>query len=191
MKCIIGLGNPGLRYQETRHNIGIMVIEKLSQKLDIPVKGAKFHGLYGERVYKGEKIILLQPLTYMNNSGRSVAELMRFYKLELEDLLVIYDDLDLEIGQVRFREKGSSGGHNGMKSIIEFLGSNEFSRLRLGIGRPVYNQIDYVLSKFSASERKVIDLVLDHAVAGTLSFIDQGISRTMSQFNKTLQIETT
>ena len=155
MKLIVGLGNPGKQYEQTRHNIGFEVIDAVSSQFAIPLNQSKFNGLYGMGFYKGEKVILLKPLTYMNLSGESIRAVMDYYQIEVEDLLVIYDDLDLPVGKVRLRQKGSPGGHNGIKSTVAQLGTQEFNRIRIGIDRPQVemNIPDYVLSRFHKDEQ--------------------------------------
>lgn len=189
MKCIVGLGNPEPRYQNTRHNLGFAVIAKVAEKLNVSVQRKRFKGLYARTVYQGEEMMLLQPLTYMNNSGVSVKAMVREVNCDLTDILIVYDDLDFEVGQIRFRKQGSSGGHNGMKSIIKELGSSEFARLRLGIGKPEYNQIDYVLSKFSKAEQKIMDKTIDIAAEGILCFVKNGIDLAMNMYNLNIDLD--
>jgi len=138
MKLIIGLGNPGKEYENTRHNTGFMVLDRLSEKLNIEMTQNKFKGLYGKSKYKGEDVILLKPQTYMNLSGESVRQVMDFFKINQEDILVIYDDLDMPVGKLRLRQSGSAGGHNGIKNIILHTGSQNFNRIRVGIDRSKY-----------------------------------------------------
>ena len=148
MKIIVGLGNPGKEYEKTRHNVGFMVIDLIAKELDIKVSTQKFKALIGEGFFKGEKVILVKPQTYMNLSGDSVSAIMKYYDAYDEDLLIISDDLDLQIGMIRIRDKGSAGGQKGIKSIIDRLGTQEFSRLRVGIGKStVIKTVDYVLGK--------------------------------------------
>ena len=155
MKLVIGLGNPGMEYVHTRHNIGFMAINLFAKNHEF-----KFHTkksmLISENNYKGEKLILLKPLTYMNLSGQAVASAMGTYKIASEDIFVVYDDMDLPCGKIRVRAKGSAGGHNGIKSIISCINTQEFSRMKIGIGRNE-NAIDFVLGKFSKPEKKIID----------------------------------
>lgn len=184
MKCIIGLGNPGAKYANTRHNLGFTVIHQVAERLNIQVSKQKYHALYGEGMMKGEKIILLQPLTFMNLSGKSVCSVVNYLNLPLEDLLVIYDDMDFSVGQLRLRKKGSAGGHNGMRSVIAALQTNAFARLRIGIGKPSEREvISHVLSTFSKDEQIIMDQVIEQAVSAVLSFITQGIDQTMNHFN--------
>ncbi len=155
MKIIIGLGNPGKQYEQTRHNIGFRSLIGCQVELSIPLDQSKFKGLYGIGFYKGEKVLLLKPLTYMNLSGESIRAVIDYYQIDLEDLLVIYDDLDLPVGKIRLRQKGSAGGHNGIKSTIAHLGTQEFNRIRIGIDRPQQgmNIPDYVLGRFREHEQ--------------------------------------
>lgn len=159
MKLVVGLGNPGGEYRKTRHNAGFIFLNSFLSKEGISLDKKKFKGEYIDYVSsKGNKVIFLEPQTYMNLSGDSIVDFVRYYKIDLKDILVIYDDLDLDVGKIRIRSKGGSGGHNGIKSIISRLGSEEFKRVRIGIGKdsniPV---VDYVLSKFSDSELEVLN----------------------------------
>ena len=158
MKLFVGLGNPGRKYADTRHNVGFMVIDELAKKWGISMnEEKKFKGVIGSLHVNGEKIILLKPTTYMNLSGESVQAVMDFYDLQNEDIIVIYDDLAMEIGKVRGREKGSAGGHNGIKSMILHLAGEEFKRFKIGIGQPSYSKTtDYVLGKFTQVEMDYI-----------------------------------
>jgi len=168
MKLIVGLGNPGKQYEDTRHNIGFKVIDELSNKWNIPLNESKFKGLFGKGIVNGQKVILLKPMTYMNLSGESVVPLMDYFDINEEDLIVIYDELDLPVGKIRLRYKGSAGGHNGLKSIISHLGTQEFNRIRIGIGRPQNATpiVNYVLGNFSKEEAPIIqEMVLKSADA--------------------------
>ncbi|MGF6907205.1 aminoacyl-tRNA hydrolase [Fusobacterium sp. PH5-44] len=184
MKLIVGLGNPGEKYKNTRHNVGFDVIDKLVQHFSINDKKEKFQGILWETVIKGEKIFFLEPQTYMNLSGNSLISIINFYKIEPQtDLLVIYDDMDLPIGKVRIRKKGSAGGHNGMKSIISHVGI-EFCRVRCGIGKPKNDSIDFVLGKFSKEESELAEEMLEIAKKAVIDFIDNlGIDEVMQRYN--------
>lgn len=184
-KLIVGLGNPGAQYAKTRHNTGWMALEAFAQKHSAVFDRHGFEGIYGELRWEGEKVILLKPLTYMNASGRAVAPLARFYKIPPEDMLVVYDDLDLPPGSLRMREKGSAGGHNGMKSIIQELGTQEFPRLRIGIGRPApgWSVVDWVLAPFGEADLALINQVLPRAVEAMESFLTDGPVKAMSKYN--------
>ena len=161
MFLIVGLGNPGKEYENTRHNIGFDAIDKIAGKYNIELNRIKFKGVYGEGFIGGEKVILLKPTTYMNLSGESLRAIMDFYKLSNEDVLVLYDDISLEVGRIRIREKGSAGGHNGIKSIIAHLGSDIFSRIKIGVGQPKSDLVNHVLGKFSKEEREVLEETLN------------------------------
>jgi len=185
MKIIIGLGNPGKKYEETRHNAGFMAIDKISDKWGIPVQQAKFRALVGEGRIDGAKVLLVKPQTYMNLSGESVGEILRFYKLTPEDILVIYDELDLPLGQLRLREKGSAGGHNGIKSLIQHLGTQEFKRIRIGISRPPQGMSvsDYVLGTFSAAERAQIEETVSLAAEASVLWLRESFVNVMNRYN--------
>ena len=159
MKLIVGLGNPGEKYEMSRHNVGFMATDKLAKKWNIKIEKSKFESLSGEMNGQHEKVSLVQPQTYMNLSGNSLRKWVDFYKLNpKDDILVVYDDLDLPLGKIRLRLKGSSGGHNGIKSIIENLGTDQFCRIKVGIGRPENQDIvNYVLSSFTIHERELVN----------------------------------
>ena len=158
MKLIIGLGNPGKQYEYTRHNIGFEVIDALAKEWNAPLTSTKFNGMYAT-VHRPEgKVILLKPLTYMNLSGECVRPIMDYFDVDVEDIIVIYDDLDLETGKLRLRQKGSAGGHNGIKSLIQHLGTQQFNRIRVGVDRPPAGMkvADYVLAKFSKDDAPIV-----------------------------------
>jgi PTH1 family peptidyl-tRNA hydrolase len=186
-KLIVGLGNPGARYANTRHNVGWHVLDAFARKHGVAIEKNGHHGLYGELNWGAarEKIVLLRPVTYMNLSGRAVASAVRFYKLEPKDVLVVYDDLDLVPGRLRIREKGSAGGHNGMKSVIGDLGTEEFPRLRIGIGRPAphWDVVDWVLAPFGPDDAASIAQVSPRAVEAVEAFLTEGVLKAMTQFN--------
>lgn len=185
MKLIIGLGNPGKQYENTRHNIGFNVIDALADKWNAPLNQSKFNGMYAV-VHRPEgKVILLKPLTYMNLSGECVRPLMDYYDIEVEDILVIYDDLDLEAGKLRLREKGSAGGHNGIKSLIQHLGTQQFNRIRVGVSRPPTGMkvSDYVLSKFSKEEQPIMEDAVKKSVDAVEASLSKKFLDVMSQFN--------
>ncbi|MGA8942992.1 MAG: aminoacyl-tRNA hydrolase [Thermoactinomyces sp.] len=185
MKLVVGLGNPGIKYAKTRHNIGFWVIDRLSEKWGIPVNREKWRGVTGEGFVHGEKVVLLKPMTYMNLSGESVRAAVDWLKIDLDDLCVIYDDLDLPPGQIRLRLKGSSGGHNGMKSIIRHLGTDQFKRIKLGIGHPAGKRpvIDHVLSSFSKEELEQITDAVDRAKDAVDKWVETNFSQAMNQYN--------
>lgn len=182
---IVGLGNPGAEYRANRHNIGFMAVDLFAKTHAISVNRAKSHAVIGEGRVAGISVILAKPQTYMNNSGFAVGQLLRFYKIPLTNLLVIYDELDIPFGALRLREKGSAGGHNGMRSIIQHIGS-DFPRLRLGIGRPTGQMpaSAFVLQNFAPIELPTIQILLQEAVAAVETFVQQGIQQTMNQHNR-------
>jgi len=186
MFIIVGLGNPTKEYQATRHNIGWDAITRLSDDFNIPLNSKKHKAICGSGIIEGEKVLLAQPQTYMNLSGECVRELVDYYKITLDQLIVIYDDINLEPGQLRIRKKGSAGGQKGMKSIIEHLGTDEFARIRIGIGDkpPGWDLADYVLSRFTAEEQPVIRQALKNASDACRMIISSGIDAAMNKYNK-------
>lgn len=188
-QLIVGLGNPGDKYRGTRHNIGFEVVDRLAQTWQIPLtEERKFQGRYGAGRARGGKIALLQPLTYMNRSGQAVRVVMDWFKLMPQSVLVVYDDMDLPVGRLRLRLAGSAGGHNGMKSIISHLGTQDFPRLRLGIGSradeaPKDAVISHVLGRFSAAERQAMDAVVATAMDAIDLSLQQGVEKAMSLYN--------
>ena len=185
MKLIIGLGNPGKKYDNTRHNTGFMCIDALAEHFNQEIGTKKFEGLYTKFKYKGEDIVLLKPQTYMNNSGMSVGAIMKYFKIDKEDILVIYDDMDMPIGKLRLREKGSAGGHNGMKSIISHVGGQDFKRIRFGIGKiPHCDVVNYVLGHFGPAEYPVIQEGIKTCVDAIMCYIDNDdFNKAMNTFN--------
>ena len=182
---IAGLGNPGREYKDTRHNIGFMVADRLAAELGIRVGRLQQKALVGNGVYLGSKVIIAKPVTYMNLSGQAVTSLLRYYGIEQENFLVVHDDLDLPFGVLRLRPGGGSAGQKGMQSIIEQAGTQEFARLRCGIGRPP-GQMEaaaYVLQPFSTQDQAELPVVLDQAVKAIMVFIEFGIDEAMNQFN--------
>lgn len=187
MKLIAGLGNPGREYAATRHNVGFMVIDRLARELGVVVEKKMFKALVGQGQLSEEKIVLAKPQTYMNLSGEAVGALLNWYKLTAADLVVIYDDLDLPPGRLRIRPGGGSGGHKGMQSIIQVLGTENFPRVRIGIGRPAdpdFETADFVLSRFSPDEAEVIEKALDLAVEAVRSIVQDGVERAMNLYNR-------
>jgi PTH1 family peptidyl-tRNA hydrolase len=185
MKLIVGLGNPGSQYERTRHNIGFLIIDYLAERWNIKMNQSKYNGLYGTGTVNGEKVVLLKPLTYMNLSGEAIAPLARFYKIDLNDIAIIYDDLDLPRGKVRLRQKGSAGGHNGMKSTIQHLGGDGFNRIRVGIGRPE-GRIpvpDYVLTNFKDDEWEVMKEAIDKSLKVCDQWLNEPFLKVMNSFN--------
>jgi PTH1 family peptidyl-tRNA hydrolase len=184
LKLVVGLGNPGTKYQGTRHNVGFEVIDRLAQGGSRPSFSRKFNGLVAETEIDYRRVLLLKPETFMNLSGRSVAQAMRFYKLEPADLLVVCDDLSLPLGKLRLRPGGSDGGQKGLRDISAHLGSQPFARLRIGIGeRGEADAADYVLSRFRSVERAAIDDALILATQAVAVWVTQGIDAAMNRFN--------
>ena len=187
MYLIVGLGNPGKEYGNTRHNIGFDVIDVLAEEEKISVFEKKHKAIIGKGYIGGEKVILAKPVTYMNLSGESVRELVDYYKVdEKEDLIVISDDISLDVGQLRVRKKGSAGGHNGLKNIIQHLGHDTFMRVRMGVGeKPAgYDLADYVLGHFSKEERKVMDEAAKTAAEAIRTMINVDVDTAMNRFNQ-------
>jgi PTH1 family peptidyl-tRNA hydrolase len=183
-KLIVGLGNPGPKYSWTRHNAGFMVLDRLASVSGIPVTRKAFSGIAGDGNWAGERVYLLKPQTFMNLSGRSVAEALRFYKLSLSDLIVIHDDLDIPFGKVRLKEGGGHGGHNGLRSLSQELGSNSFARVRIGIGRPLHGDVvNYVLNNFAKEEMNELLEVLDTSLDAMEMALKEGMPKAMSIFN--------
>jgi PTH1 family peptidyl-tRNA hydrolase len=185
MKLIVGLGNPGRRYEGTRHNVGYVVLAQLGRRFGTSSPKVRFSGECMEADLEGQKALLLSPTTYMNLSGTSVLAVMDFYKLPLEELLVICDDLSLPLGKLRFRARGASGGHKGLEDIIRRLGTEEFSRLRIGIGSPPegWDASDYVLARFTESEQAEMEKAIERAVEGVLVWAREGIEASMNRYN--------
>ncbi|OQA78329.1 MAG: Peptidyl-tRNA hydrolase [Tenericutes bacterium ADurb.Bin239] len=169
MKLFVGLGNPGKKYENTRHNAGFLVLDKFADMAKVDIDKKDFKGLFTSFMYNEEKIYLLKPQTYMNLSGESVIQFMNFFKIEISELYVIYDDMDISPGQIRLKEEGSSGGHKGMQNIIELLGREDFKRIRVGIGKPEYDGVDYVLQKVTDEEKAVF---LEGVIKASLALRD-------------------
>jgi PTH1 family peptidyl-tRNA hydrolase len=187
IRLIAGLGNPGLEYQGTRHNVGFEVVDLLAEKLKVRLNKEKFSAAFGQAEFGDKKLILLKPFLFMNNSGQVVAVAANFYKLTADKILVITDDMALEPGMIRLRAEGSAGGHNGLTDIIEKLGTDQFSRLRIGIGSS--GQMagrDYVLSKPDETEKKLIDRAVAEASEAVMVWISAGIETAMNKFNRKL-----
>ena len=183
MILIVGLGNPGKEYEQTRHNIGFDVIDYMANKYNIDVNREKFKGICGEGFIENKKVILLKPLTYMNLSGESIRELANFYKLEEDEIIVVYDDISLDIGRLRIREKGSAGGHNGIKSIIQNLGGDKFPRVKVGVGQPKDNLVNHVLGKFSKEDREHIEKVIPVVSDAIVEIVKNDAKESMNKFN--------
>lgn len=184
MKVIAGLGNPGEKYAQTRHNIGFMVISELAERFKVK-SSYKFDGLVGDFFLGGEKIILFQPMKYMNKSGQPINKLLDYFQIETDELLVIHDDLDLDLGKMRFKQNGGSGGHNGIKSIINYLATDQFKRLKIGIGRPPEKipVPDFVLTTFQGEEKKISQKVVDEAASAVELMLKEDIMKAMNKYN--------
>ena len=185
---IVGLGNPGKQYDKTRHNCGFRALDMLAQKLGCKVDKGKFQGLYGQTVYDGQKLFLLKPQTFMNLSGRSVLQLSAYYNIPPQRIIVLFDDISLPPGRLRIRSDGSAGGHNGIKSIIQELGSQDFPRVKIGVGakpHPDQDLADWVLSNFSASEEKALTFALENAASAALCIMEKGVYESANRYNGT------
>jgi len=185
VKLIVGLGNPGLEYAETRHNLGFKVVEALENALSIEVNKRKFGARVGEGSYAGRRLILMKPWKFMNRSGEAVATAVGFYKLDLGDLIAVTDDMALEVGRIRVRASGSAGGHNGLADIIEKLGSDEFARCRVGIGaaQPA-GAVDHVLGRPQEQDKQRLNQAILRARDAVLCWVEFGIDKTMNEFNR-------
>lgn len=185
MKLIVGLGNPGDKYKGTRHNAGFQVIDELAERFNISVKNKEHKGLTGKGMIMGEKVILLKPQTFMNNSGDSIAPLAAYYGIGIEDIIVVYDDIYLEPGHIRIRKKGSAGGHNGMKSVIARLGSEDFARVRVGVGaKPEHFElVDWVLGHFDKDVLEAAEKGITEAARAVSVMISEGADVAMNLFN--------
>lgn len=185
MYLIVGLGNPEDKYSNTRHNMGFDVINELSKECDIKVSKSKFDAFYGMGEINGKKVILAKPQTYMNLSGESIIKFKKFYRLSNKNIIVIYDDMDLNIGDIRLKAKGGPGTHNGMKSVVDNLNTEEFIRVRVGIGIPKYKDdiINYVLEQVPKREREILDESIIKAKDSIIEILENGIDRAMNKFN--------
>ncbi|MEE1228421.1 MAG: aminoacyl-tRNA hydrolase [Lachnospiraceae bacterium] len=186
MKIIAGLGNPTDQYKGTRHNVGFMAIDRIAEENHIAINQHKFKAMVGLGFIGGERVLLVKPLTYMNLSGESIRPAVDFYKVDMEDILVIYDDISLDPGMVRIRKKGSAGGHNGMKSIIKHLGGDTFPRIRVGIGgerHPGMDLADYVLGHFSKEEQELLDTALDNVTKAAELIVQGDIAEAMNKYS--------
>jgi PTH1 family peptidyl-tRNA hydrolase len=185
MKLVVGLGNPGKKYHDTRHNVGWVVIDKLAAGPDVGTFQERFDAEVAEWRLDADKVLLLKPLTFMNLSGRAVRAAADFYRLETADVLVVCDDISLPLGKLRFRARGTHGGHNGLRDIQAHLGTTQYSRLRVGVGGPAEEgeAIDHVLGRFRPSERPVIEEAIARAIEGIVLWVHQGIDVCMNQYN--------
>lgn len=186
MKLIAGLGNPGSKYDLTRHNIGFMALDLIAKTFLIPMELEKKHkAIVGKGMMGSEKVILAKPQTYMNLSGESIRSLSDYYGIDPEDIIIIFDDISLDVGQLRIRKKGSAGGHNGIKSIIAHLGTTEFPRVKIGVGERIPGQdlADHVLARFPKSQMEAVNQAIDDAKEATFLMITEGIDKAMNQYN--------
>ncbi len=185
MKVIVGLGNPGLNYTQTKHNVGFRVIDRLGEAYHIPVKKFRHKAFIGDGTIAGHKVMLVKPQTYMNLSGESIREIVKFYKVSLSDLIIIFDDTSLPLSATRIRLKGSAGGHNGMKNIIALLGSDQISRIKVGIGEKPngWDLADYVLAKFTKDEEPLIEQGIDRACEAVKLILTKGVQEAMNKTN--------
>lgn len=185
MYLIVGLGNPEPQYSNTRHNMGFDVVNELSKECNIKVSKSKFDAFYGIGEIKGKKVIIVKPQTFMNASGESIIKFKKFYKISNKNIIVTYDDMDLSIGDIRLKAKGSAGTHNGMKSVIKNLNTEEFTRVRVGIGVPKYKDdiINYVLEQIPKRERVILDEAIKKAKDSILEVLENGIDIAMNKFN--------
>ncbi len=186
MKIIVGLGNPGRKYERTRHNAGFMAVDGVAENLRVAVSQEKHHALIGKARLDSEAVVLVKPLTYMNESGRAVQAILADTYAAVSDLIVIHDELDLGFGSVRVKTGGGHGGHNGLRSIIEQVGSPDFIRVRIGVGRPApgMDAADYVLSPFAGDERQAVAGVMERAAAAIRAIVTEGPARAMNMFNQ-------
>ncbi len=183
MFLVVGLGNIGRQYEHTRHNVGFDIIDLISSKYNINVNREKFKGMYGEGKIGSKKVILLKPSTYMNLSGESVREVMNFYKIASENMIVVYDDISLEVGRLRIRTEGSAGGHNGIKNVIANLGTDAFPRIKVGVGQPNLELISHVLGKFNSEDREKVEKVFQASVDAVECIIMSDAAEAMNKFN--------
>jgi len=183
MKLIVGLGNPGKKYEGTRHNMGFMAVDLFSDMAKIDVDKEVFSGLLGRGKVFDEDILVFKPTTFMNLSGTAVSQVVHYFKIEKEDIIVVYDDMAIAPGNIRLRLNGSSGGHKGMQNIIEQLGTNDIKRIRIGIGEPTYDTVDFVLSKPLKEEKELIDGALENAANAIKEALKSGFDRAMNRFN--------
>lgn len=183
MYLIVGLGNPGKKYENTRHNMGFMVVDRLSEKAGVSVDRLKFRALTGECIIGGQKVMLMKPQTFMNLSGDAVREAASYFKLEPSNIVVIYDDIDIPLGSLRIRKSGSAGTHNGMRSVVSLLGSDKFPRVRVGIGGASGDLIGHVIGKISKGEKEILDETIGHAADAVECLITDGVDLAMNRFN--------
>lgn len=183
---VVGLGNPGAKFENTRHNVGFMTADALADRDGSSIRRVKYHALTSEAVIGGQSVLLMKPTTFMNLSGQAVSEAARFYKIPADHILVVSDDVDLPLGKLRIRKSGSAGGHNGLKNIIQLLGTDQFPRLKIGVGgkpHPDYNMADWVLGQFQGQDKKTIDEAVSRAADAVECLLSDGIDQAMNQYN--------
>lgn len=192
MYLIVGLGNPEEEYKRTRHNMGFDVINEIASRYMVSLERKKFDAIYGEAIIEGQKVMLIKPQTYMNLSGVAVKQFVDFYKVPVEQVIIIYDDMDIEKGTMKIRKKGGAGSHNGMKSVISQIGSEGFPRIRIGIGAPLHphDRINYVLEKLSKEEYTILEQGIQKASMAIIDMLKSGIDHAMNQYNETIRKET-
>ena len=192
MYLIVGLGNPEEEYKRTRHNMGFDVVNEIASRYMVSLERKKFDAIYGEAIIEGQKVMLIKPQTYMNLSGVAVKQFVDFYKVPVEQVIVIYDDMDIEKGTMKIRKKGGAGSHNGMKSVISQIGSEGFPRIRIGIGAPLHphDRINYVLEKLSKEEYTILEQGIQKASMAIIDMLKSGIDHAMNQYNETIRKET-
>jgi len=193
LKIVVGLGNPGLRYEFTRHNIGFRIVDSLARDMGTEFKKVKsYYSLISRGTINNHKVMLVKPQTFMNLSGRAVSKVVSYYQIPHQDLLIVYDDLNLELGQIRIRKKGSAGGHKGMESIMQYLNSEDIPRLRIGIGNPSVNFnfdcVSYVLSNFNNNEEDKIEEVIQLSTEAVKTITEDGFEKTMRKYNRKLEV---
>lgn len=186
MKIIVGLGNPGTQYRMSRHNVGFQVVDRLARLNHIPIRTKRFKSLYGTGWIDSQQVVLSKPMTFMNRSGEAVKKATDFFRMKMEDLVVVHDDLDLPFGRLRFKRRGGDGGHQGVRSVIEGMGGNNFIRLKIGIGRPPLgmDSADYVLDFFDKNELALLDQILSEAADSLKAALLEGLEKAMNQFQK-------
>ena len=191
MRLIVGLGNPGTRYRDTPHNAGFVAVDRFADRHHMEPEAKKFQGLFRRGRIRGEDVGVLKPETYMNLSGDAVADAVRYLPLEPEDIILVFDEMDLPGGRVRIRKSGGAGGHNGIQSVIDRLGTRDFPRVRIGVGRPAKKKrnVGYLLGKVRASEREVFDKTVDLAVDALDSLLDEGVDEAMNRYNGVSLVE--
>lgn len=183
MYIIAGLGNPGREYESTRHNAGFLAVDYLANICDIKINKSKFKALCGEGTIAGDRVVILKPQTYMNLSGESILDAVQFYKINTENIIIVYDDVSIPLGRIRIRPSGSDGGHNGMKSIIYLLGSDSFPRVRIGIGEPDRDMVEHVLGRFNDAEQNIMIDTIKVAAEGIKTIVSSGTQEAMNRYN--------